>query len=399
MSARIYVVDDSPVTAGAARHYLEAVGYQVEVLPDGPTALRAVEQKPPDLILLDVVMPGIDGFEVCRRLRQTPAGAGLPIIMLTGESTISDKKRGFEAGADDYLLKPVEAAELQMRVAAQLRRVKRAGSAPVGRVITVFSLRGGAGCSSLAVNLAVGLAQLWRQPVPLVDLVRPVGVCDAMLNLRPARRLDDLVGHKVEDLDDELVAAHLTPHESGVHLLAGFAEPVQAEVLSESLVSVMIDQLRQGYGHVVIDTAHDLSPVTVAALDIADQVVLPLAPELNAMRLVSTTLNVFKALGYQKDPALVVNWVFPKQGLQRVQIEKALQKPVEAVIPHSETAWVNAINSGVPVLAGQADPALAALLEDLAWRVSDPAVRKVKPANPSPVWQKVVQRLNARREK
>ncbi|MBP7694060.1 MAG: response regulator, partial [Anaerolineales bacterium] len=152
MSARIYVVDDSPVTAGAARHYLEAVGYQVEVLPDGPTALRAVEQKPPDLILLDVVMPGIDGFEVCRRLRQTPAGAGLPIIMLTGESTISDKKRGFEAGADDYLLKPVEAAELQMRVAAQLRRVMRAGSAPVGRVITVFSLRGGAGCSSLAVN-------------------------------------------------------------------------------------------------------------------------------------------------------------------------------------------------------------------------------------------------------
>lgn len=397
MPARIYVVDDSPVTAQAARHYLETAGYAVEVLPDGPTALRTVEQRPPDLILLDVVMPGMDGFEVCRRLRQTPAGAGLPIIMLTSEATLNDKKRGFEAGADDYLLKPVEATELQMRVAAQLRRVQRAGGAAVGRVITVHSLRGGAGCSSLALNLAVGLAQLWRQPVPLVDLVRPVGVLDAMLNLKPAHRLDDLVLHKAEDLDGELAAGYLTPHDSGVHLLAGFADPVQSELMSESFASVLLDTLRQKYGHVVVDTAHDLSPVTVAALDIADQVVLPLAPELNAMRLVSTTFNIFKALGYQKDPALVVNWVFPKHGLQRAQIEKALQKPVEAVIPYAEAAWVNAINSGVPVLAGQPEASLAALLEDLAWRVSDPATRKKKPADPSPAWQRVVQRLNARR--
>src|SRR5207244_4685733 len=112
--------------------------------------LQAAEDHPPDLILLDVVLPGIDGFEVCRRLRKLPATAHVPIIMLTSKSTIADKKIGFEAGADDYLTKPVEAVDLQMRAAAQLRRAARAlpESAPaaaIGRMVAVFSLRGGTG--------------------------------------------------------------------------------------------------------------------------------------------------------------------------------------------------------------------------------------------------------------
>src|SRR6266851_1697112 len=127
MAARVLVVDDSQVTAKVTQSYLEAAGYQVQTVGDGQAALQAAEDNPPDLILLDVVLPGIDGFEVCRRLRKVPATVSTPIIMLTSKSTIGDKKVGFEAGADDYLTKPVEADELQMRAAAQLRRAARPG--------------------------------------------------------------------------------------------------------------------------------------------------------------------------------------------------------------------------------------------------------------------------------
>src|SRR5215471_12720566 len=113
MATRVLVVDDSQVTGKVTQSYLEAAGYAVKLVPDGPAAIQAVVDQVPDLIMLDVVLPGIDGFEVCRRLRKLKVAASVPIIMLTSKSSIADKKIGFEAGADDYLTKPVDAAELQ----------------------------------------------------------------------------------------------------------------------------------------------------------------------------------------------------------------------------------------------------------------------------------------------
>src|SRR5262249_52161929 len=158
--------------------------------------------------------PGIDGFEVCRRLRKLRVTASVPIIMLTSKSSIADKKIGFEAGADDYLTKPVESAELQMRAAAALRRAARpaedAQARPGSRPIAVYGLRGGAGATSLAVNLAVSLARLWGVSVPLLDLAMPVGVCDTMLNLRPTTRLDGLVAKPFDAIDGEVLNASMT---------------------------------------------------------------------------------------------------------------------------------------------------------------------------------------------
>ncbi|MGQ0601617.1 MAG: response regulator [Anaerolineales bacterium] len=400
MPARILIVDDSPVTAKAAQMYLDAAGYQVELALDGPTALKTVEKFRPELILLDVVMPGMDGFEVCRRLRQMTFAASVPILMLTSNSSIADKKTGFEAGADDYLTKPVEAVELQMRVAAQLRRVQRStAEAPqlaASRTVAVFSLRGGVGCTSLAVNLAVGLSKLWGVPLPLLDLARPVGVCDSMLNLKPRHRLDTLVARPYEEIDATVIDGSLTPHESGLHLLAGFEDPVLAEQLTDKMVNIMLEHLRQQHPLVVIDTAHDLSPVTVAALDQADVVVIPIAPDLNSIRLAHTALNIFKSLGYEeKETILALNWTFPKQGLARAQIEKTLNHPVQLVIPYAESVWVNAINVGVPLVLADPKSPLTAMLEDTAWRISDPRMRQAQPVTPTPTWQRVTQRLKA----
>jgi pilus assembly protein CpaE len=395
-------VDDSQVTAMVTQSYLKAAGYEVEIAPDGQAALKAVVNNPPDLILLDVVLPGIDGFEVCRRLRKLPATAQVPIIMLTSKSTIADKKIGFEAGADDYLTKPVEAVELTMRAAAQLRRVARPGidanasRAVTSRLVAVFGLRGGTGASSIAINLAITLCRLWGLPVPLLDLAMPVGVCDTMLNLRPQYRLDGLVAKSFEAIDAGVIGAFLTPHSSGVQLLAGLEDPVSSELLTDRVMALLLDYLRPQHPLVVMDTAHDFSPATVAALDQAEVIILPMTPDLNSLRLANAVLQVFKALGYEKEVLLTVNCTFSKPGLSRAQIEKALNQPIYTVIPYAEGIWTQAINLGEPVLMSQADGALATIFEDLAWHVSDPQMRLAAPAQPSATWQRVAQRTRGR---
>jgi pilus assembly protein CpaE len=396
MAARVLVVDDSQVTAKVTQAYLEAAGYQVQTVPDGQAGLQAAEDHPPDLILLDVVLPGIDGFEVCRRMRKLPGVAHVPIIMLTSKSTIADKKIGFEAGADDYLTKPVDSADLQMRAAAQLRRAARpnpeAAPVAVSRAVAVYGLRGGTGATSIAVNLAVTLCKLWGVPVPLLDLAMPVGVCDSMLNLRPQYRLDNLVSKPVDAIDADVLRGFLTPHPSGIQLLAGLLDPVSAELLTDRMMALLLEPLRSMHPLMVMDTAHDFSPATVAALDQAEVVILPITPDVNSVRLARAALDVFMALGYQKELYLTVNCTFSKPGLSRAQIEKALGLPITVVIPYYENIWTQAINLGAPVLAGQADAALVTIFEDLAWQVSHPLMRQAKPDNPSTTWQRVTQR-------
>ncbi|HEV8634346.1 MAG TPA: response regulator transcription factor [Chloroflexota bacterium] len=124
LRARLLVVDDDPKILSMLRRGLSFEGYQVETAEDGPHALAAARDRLPDLVVLDVMMPGIDGIEVCRRLR---TGAGdVPILMLTARDTVQDRVAGLDAGADDYLVKPFAFDELLARVRALLRRSRPA---------------------------------------------------------------------------------------------------------------------------------------------------------------------------------------------------------------------------------------------------------------------------------
>jgi two-component system response regulator MprA len=121
---QILVVDDDARLGASLRRALAYEGNTVEVATDGPGALVAARDRPPDLVVLDVMLPGLDGVEVCRRLR---AGSDVPILMLTARDAISDRVDGLDAGADDYLVKPFAYDELLARVRALLRRREPAG--------------------------------------------------------------------------------------------------------------------------------------------------------------------------------------------------------------------------------------------------------------------------------
>jgi DNA-binding response OmpR family regulator len=128
---RILVIEDDPDIALSLRHKLERDGgFAVDTAEDGAAGLRRAVDRPPDLVLLDVNLPGMDGFEVCRHLRKNPATAATPVIMLTARIGESDRVFGLDLGADDYITKPFSPKEALARIRAVLRRSDRGAEGP-----------------------------------------------------------------------------------------------------------------------------------------------------------------------------------------------------------------------------------------------------------------------------
>jgi two-component system response regulator MprA len=132
MATRVLVVDDEPPVRDALERALSLEGYRVDLAADGAQALKKVATDEPDVVVLDVLMPGLDGLETCRRLRAE--GHGLPVLMLTARDAVSDRVDGLDAGADDYLVKPFALEELLARLRALMRR-----SSPEEADVLLFS--------------------------------------------------------------------------------------------------------------------------------------------------------------------------------------------------------------------------------------------------------------------
>ena len=132
--SRILVVEDEQDIGELIAHSLTRAGHTVDTIGSGAAALAAARSAAPDLVILDLMLPGMDGLLVCQALRSEPSTAAVPIIMLTARGEESDRIAGLELGADDYVTKPFSPRELTARVAALLRRVQRAPAAANGRL-------------------------------------------------------------------------------------------------------------------------------------------------------------------------------------------------------------------------------------------------------------------------
>ena len=130
MTKKILIIEDDADIIGLVTHYLEKEGYQAVSVRDGAAGLKQAKTDPPDLLILDLMLPAMDGLEICRRLRADPKTAALPVIMLTARGEETDRVVGLEMGADDYLVKPFSPKELAARVKALLRRTDRREAAP-----------------------------------------------------------------------------------------------------------------------------------------------------------------------------------------------------------------------------------------------------------------------------
>ena len=370
--ATVLIIDDDANTLRLIGYMLERGGFEVQLAGDGEDGLAKAFKQPPDLIVLDVMMPGVDGYQVCERLRANPRTATIPVIILTARSQRIDQQTALEVGADLYLPKPVAPEELIASVNELLSRPPGArpsvtAEAPTRRLISVFSLRGGVGVTSLATNLAVALAQQYGDTVSLVDLSLTAGHAAIMLNLRPRRTVAHLLAG---ELDSQAVEKHLLLHTSGVRLLAAPHVPLPPGVATADVVKRLLGILKSQYGYTIIDTPSSLDEVTLSALSASDQILLVLSPEVLSVQTTLVTRQALQARGIALDKVhLVLNQVTPKPALPQKAIEQALKQPLDLILPYEEKQAL-AIVKGEPLLIGEPTSPLASAIKAVSVAVS-----------------------------
>jgi pilus assembly protein CpaE len=403
---RILVIDDEPLYHNMIAHALEKEKYQLDFASNGNEGLRKAKTNKPDLVITDVMMPDIDGYEVTRLLRRESQFAHIPILVLTAQAGLQNKLKSFEAGADDHLTKPFEPEELAARLAALLRRAEVVSPQALpgavhedARLIALHSLRGGTGCSSLAVNLGVGLASLWQTPTILLDLSMVAGQVALMLNGTLKRTWADVAKYSPAELDLDMVESIIGKHESGVAFIAAPTYPTEAETISGDLLDASLQMLRKHYDYMVADLPHDFSDIVVHTLDIADDILLTTAPDVASIRAAAAALDTYGKLNYPPEKIkLILNATFPKHGMPKDKIEAALGVPVMVTVPYTPDRFVEAINYGQPLISSKPDEPIGGLLEDLAFFLSRDAHKKSRPANPTETWQRVYKRYSARKK-
>ena len=403
---RVLVIDDEPMYFKMVEHALKGQRYEVTYAKNGMEGLQMVSKTPPDVVIIDVRLPDLSGYEVAQRLRRDQRFAVLPIMFLTSQGDLSDKLKAFEVGADDYIVKPFQPEELVARINLLVRRsdaMRSAKSVEGGlkdqaTIVAVHSLRGGMGVSSIAVNLAVAFQRLWERPTLVIDSVLNAGQVALMLNVSPVHSWEDFTGLHAGDMDEAMIRSIIGKHSNGLNYIPAPSYPIAYDSLSDDVWNASIELVRKDYEFLVIDTAHDFSNVTIQMLNAADYIFMVLAPELASIRAAVCALNIYDKLGFPEERIVpVINNTFPQTRLKINQIEKALKRPVKYTLPYTPNEFLRAINFGEPVIANNPDSPVTVIFEDAAFDFSKDSLKNFPPIAPSAAWKRVNSRLVAKK--
>lgn len=400
---RILFIDDDSINHQLVAKALQPLGHQISFAENGTSGLAQARTTKPDLIITDVIMPDINGYEVTRQLRRDPQFAATPVLVLTAQSGLQDKLQAFESGADDYLSKPFEPAELVARVSALLRRVEMAPLAPAdagqtAQMIAVHSLRGGTGASTLAVNLALSLSNLWGRTI-LLDLTMTAGQVALMLNMNLRRTWGDIARFKAGEVDMDSLHSVISTHDSGLSFIAAPTFPEEGEALQGDNLLTVLTLLKSQYDYIVADLPHDFSDIALTALDAAELILMVGTPDMASIRATAAALDSYGKLGYPKEKIRpLLNAIYPRSSLSKEKIEAAMGMDFVASIPHVPDIVVEAINLGRPLVHEKPQEPISALLEDFAFFLSKKEHKKTKPENPTEAWNRVYKRHQSRKK-
>jgi pilus assembly protein CpaE len=381
MPEKILIVDDDLDTLKLVGLILQRHGYQIVAANGGTQALAKAVTERPDIILLDVMMPDMDGYEVTRRLRADTAVAHIPIIMFTAKTLLDDKVAGFEAGADDYLTKPTHPAELVAHVKALLARsaANRAFvPAEHARIVGFIGAKGGVGTTTVAINVAATLAQMGQETI-LADVRPGNGSAGLMLGIAPGNSLAALATKPVGDLNQRAVNGQLVSHACGIRVLQAAPVPKEASLVNnvaqiEAIVKIltgMCKMLLLDLGTGLTDANRRILPLCDHFVAVTDQTRVSL---MQTKALITDIVSL--GLAAAKVEVVAVNRAPASNQLSWSMAEQIIGQKVAVVVsPAVELAYQSA-DVGTPLVLLRPD----ALPADQFRNLANQLLQKVRPA-------------------
>jgi len=352
MAEKILIVDDDVETLRLIGLMLQRQGFQIVAASNGAQAIQLAVAEKPDLIVLDVMMPDQDGFQVSRQLRVNPQTAQIPILIFTAKSQVDDKVAGYEAGVDDYLTKPTHPVELTTHIKALLARTlkSRAAAPPVerGYMVAMLSAKGGVGTSSLALNTGVALHQKVKGDIIVAEMRPGYGTMGLELGYANPDGLKRLTEYRLEEIVPTNVEKELVRNASGILLLLASYSPKDVECIQAvDHFEAVLYQLSLMAAVVVVDFGANMFPGIARLLEPFDEAVVVLDPLPNSITRTKTLLEDLgnKRFGKIKPVTIaLVNRIRADVMLTWSQVQEGLGLPVNVVVtPAPELAYQAAL--------------------------------------------------------
>ncbi len=360
------IIDDEASIATIVGRFLENNGFETEGASSGPEGLQKAVVSRPDVVIVDIMMPEMDGYEVCRRLRSDPRTARALIVALTARGQPIDRQMALRSGADVHMAKPFKGKAL----AEEVRRLfgdRLCAGPPLGHQILVLRLAEGVGVSTLVSNLACSLAQKRGCQVIVADLDFEGGAAER-LGLSSADSW-----WASPQLAPGALSPFLLKHESGAFVLPAPSPPLDGQVVGDT-TQWLLQTLRTWGDFVLPDTPLDLGPLAPTVLRSSALVLLLLTPDPAAIRQAQATLAAIRSASNRAASVWAVfNQVRPEQRALVEEAERSGRLPVSAVMPWAPQECVRAEAEHEPVVVGQPASALATAISGLARSIAQAA--------------------------
>ncbi|MGD8458138.1 MAG: response regulator [Anaerolineales bacterium] len=382
MDKKILIVDDDFDTLHMVGKMLERHGFTILAANNGEKALTIAQENTPDLILLDIMMPGMDGYEVTRRLRSMENTAFIPIIMFTAKAQVDDKLEGFEAGADDYLTKPTHPAELIARVNTILTRPKtssldaKADTAPSpiddAHVFGILAPKGGMGATTLAVNLAISIHHFTNDYVTLAELRPGFGSIGLQLGYRKSDALNNILKKSPTEISLREVEKELLTHGSGIQILLASYNPEDANLLqSANQIETLVNFLPCIAANTVLDLGVGLTDTNRKIIPLCTHLIVLVEPIPQTIVQTKALIKSLKESGIDEDKILpvLVNRVRLEITVPNPQVQEDLGIPFAGVIMPAPELAVQAASRNEPIVTFQPDNLVAGQFRKLAEKI------------------------------
>jgi CheY-like chemotaxis protein len=375
MAQTILIIDDDIDTLKLVGIMLERKGFRILASTTGKKGLQFAKDENPDLILLDIMIPDINGYEIARTIRSSPETESIPIIMFTARSQVDDKVEGLEAGADAYITKPARPRELFAQVNSILKRapqrISGAQTAAIqkGKLIGIISSKGGIGISTLAINLAIELHEQSEKETILTDFRPGQGSISMDLDVQNTSGMINLLEQDDPLEIAELISESILDHKSGIKTLLSSYHPSDSKYLTHLDQYLEIArQLKTQADFIVLDLGPSLTPITSTVLPECNKILICLEPSpgniIQTRILIQDLIN--KGIGEGRFIIILINRQRSGVQLSWEQAENQLERKINQIFtPVPELAY-QAAATNTPMIQRAEDSMTADQFRDLA---------------------------------